>query len=139
MTRPQWNARFLLAGLLLLPAGCGETRAIVSGKITYNQHPVTSGEVHFVGAEGTARSALIDPEGKFLLNPAPLGEVKVAVVASARPAPVTVRSVPKDKTPSFQLRTASSQIPPRYNSIQTSGLVYSLHAGHQTLDIELTD
>ena len=45
-----------LAALVLAAAGCGPSRATVSGKVTMQGKPVTAGTVLFVGTDNRNRS-----------------------------------------------------------------------------------
>jgi hypothetical protein len=135
-------ARRSLASLLSLLtcivtiSGCGDSKAVVRGKVTYKNSPLTSGEVHFVG-KSTSRSALIMPTGAYEMKDAPLGEVRVAVVSNKNPGKPfgpTLRS-PQDSGPV----PVASAIPSKYNDAKTSGLVFTISTGRQSIDIELKD
>src|SRR5262245_22211253 len=69
----------LLAAVLTL--GCG-SRPVVSGKVTYKQDVLTTGEVSFIGADGRSRSGLIGPDGRYEVVDPPTGEVTIVVVAT---------------------------------------------------------
>jgi hypothetical protein len=70
---------FLLAAL----AGCGGT-GDVSGRVTYQGKPVTSGKVMLVGADGTPHYGDIGADGAYRVAGVPTGEV-LATVASPKP------------------------------------------------------
>ena len=132
-TFPVCTVAFACLAVIL---GCGQGKSVVKGKVTYKNQVLTSGEVHFVGSQGTPRSALIDPDGSFVVEDPPLGQVNVAVVAfeNKEAGGPTV-----EKGNSLALRRPANIIPPKYNDVKTSGLSYTLSAGTQTIEITLTD
>src|SRR5262249_59053460 len=68
--------------ILLAVCACGSETATVTGKVTFQDKPVTSGSVVFYGDNGQVDSGLLDAEGKYTIARAPVGVVKVAVLAS---------------------------------------------------------
>src|SRR5690349_18388935 len=75
-------AAFVCACIGLLP-GCGSNgpaTGAVEGQITYNNQPVTQGNVVYENAErGWAYVAALDAEGRFRLAGVNLAEYKVSV------------------------------------------------------------
>src|SRR4051812_44690714 len=76
-----------LAALLVLGvSGCGGT-ATVSGKVTYNGRPVTSGTVVFMDADGRpSPPAYIQADGTYSASNVPVGAVRVAIDNPPPPA-----------------------------------------------------
>jgi hypothetical protein len=60
-------------------AGCGRGTTEVSGKVTYNGRPVTSGSVAFAAPDGSCVYADILPDGTYNASGVPVGELKIAV------------------------------------------------------------
>jgi hypothetical protein len=85
-------AALFLAGCIGL-AGCqGKASAPVSGKVTYQGRPVTSGVVVLIGPDGkTSSPGLVRPDGTFTIPNAPVGTVKVSF---DNPPPPRVTSAP---------------------------------------------
>jgi len=132
----------LLLGLLC-GHGCGQSKPVVTGKVTYKTNPLTSGEVHFVGKNDTKpRSALIGPEGKYEIIDAPLGEVRIAVVSiksAGPPAGPSVGGKGKKTAGGAGPSERRSAIPTRYNNHNTSAITLIVVPGTQSFDIELRD
>lgn len=131
-----------LVGLLLAIAGCGEGAASVSGKVTYNGTPVSGGTITFHGTDGKVDGTWIDPDGKYIVTRAPVGEVKVTVEVGRAGAPPKmpkskdVPGHPGDKGGG----TATGKpmvIPAKYKDPAQSGLTYTLKSGSQVIDIDL--
>jgi hypothetical protein len=137
----------LLLAFFSIP-GCGQSKAVVRGKVTYKNNPLTSGEVVFIGKPGTVpRAALINSDGMYRLDDAPTGEVKVTVVSFKTKGPVSAPAVGGKiigKTDSGKLTSdaalpRSSAIPDKYKDPKTSDLAFTVSLGSQTIDIELKD
>jgi hypothetical protein len=124
----------VLAGLLALaPLGCGSSAdprnakdtALVKGKVTLANQPLSSGMIVFTAANGwTARAPIRN--GWYVIAGAPIGEVKIGIVSAGEPGGG---------------RTGRGKymfIPPRYKDPATSGLTYTVPAGgEQEKNIEL--
>src|SRR5438132_13142015 len=102
--RKRCGVRFALTPLFVViclgPAGCtGRDRpASVSGKVTYNGKPVTSGIVVLVGKDGkTSDLGYVKDDGSYSIAKAPSGPVKVSF---DNPAPPPVpKAQPGAKNP----------------------------------------
>jgi hypothetical protein len=143
--RPAMRLTFPLLLAFFCTCGCGGSKAVVRGKVTYKNNPLTSGEVRFIGKTGTVpRAALINPEGMYRIDDAPIGEVRVAVVSfkttGTFAAPI-IGGKGKAGTGKTSDGAASrpSAIPEKYKDVKTSGLTYTISSGSQTIDIELKD
>ena len=138
--------------ILMTGAGCGENTATVTGRVTYDGQPVTSGSVVFYGDDGRVDSGLLDANGKYIVTRAPIGPVKVAVMASkevktsggkgATPAGPPLGKGKMKKASGVDAKpepetVLKSTIPERYSDPQKSGLVYTVGSGKQVIDIDL--
>jgi len=127
-----------LAALLgaLAVAGCGGGKtAQVSGKVTYAGEPLNSGTVSFVGPEGSADTAMLQPDGTYNLTKAPIGQVKIGV-QTFPPSPMMA---PPDPAAQKGKKTLPkyTKIPTKYGDPEKSGQTYTVQPGSQTYDINL--
>jgi hypothetical protein len=119
-------ALFIFFGL----AREGSPHASVFGKVMYNNKPLTSGTVKFVGEDGHSQ-ARIAADGSYQIMDAPLGPVKVSVRSMST-------SVQKGNGDKIKWVT-KSLIPARYNDPYKSGLNFVLENGRQEIRIDLKD
>jgi hypothetical protein len=148
--------------VLLLAGGCDSTppRAVVKGKVTLGDKPLTFGNVMFWSktTDKVTASATIDKDGNYVMNDAPVGEAMIAVTVPDLPpgaleamkqmknsdvAKKTPQSVdPNDPSKKIQLLADVPDnivpIPKKYSIPADSGLVYTVKNGEQTYDIKLT-
>jgi hypothetical protein len=149
----------LLLALLALAAGCGpnyKARGTVKGKVTFGGKNLTAGSVVFNGKNNLTGSAAIDKNGNYVMNDAPLGEVKITVtvpplppggIARMRAGPGVkaakgTKSVdPEDPSKSISIMSDTPDhvvpIPVKYGSVETTDLTYTVEKGEQTHDIPL--
>jgi hypothetical protein len=149
----------LVAGLLALAVGCGpnyKTRAMVKGKVTIGGKPLTAGSVMFLGKNNLSGSSAIDKEGNYIVNDAPLGEVRITVsvpslppggiarmkagpgLAAAKETGSVNPGNPGQKISIMgDMPTHVVPIPSKYANAETSGLTYTVQSGEQTHDIPL--
>lgn len=125
----------LLAGTTLVLgflSGCGGHPAgRVTGKVTLQGQPVTSGEVHFYSKEkGVGAIARIDRTGSYAL-PEPL-EAGTYVV-SILPAP------PEPVAPGSSMPPVVETIPTRYRDPGTSGLSIPIKGGSNDVPIAMQE
>lgn len=139
--------RWLACGLLFMTmgVGCGSRPASVSGKVTFDGRPLPSGTVLFHGPDGRVAHALITAEGKYVIEDAPIGKVRISVEShgaapaglpsSGRNAPATPPELaPRPEDPRD---SKAVSIPTRYLDPEKSGLGYEVRPGGQTHNIEL--
>jgi ribosomal protein L35AE/L33A len=144
MTRKQVRRLFALLPLLALlgAMGCskgGDRSASVSGKVTYNDKPVTSGTVVFIGADGKASdTGVVQPDGTYSVAHAPTGAVKVSF---DNPAPAkTTGGAPlpaNDPEAKENAKEASLYVPTpaKYKDPNQSGLTCTLKSGKNSYDV----
>lgn len=120
----------LLTGLLLA-SGCGprvpEGFVSVTGTVTYEDKPLTTGTILFSAESGAAASAPIDPYGRFetFLRP---GRAKVAVRAKEGVDRLDDKG---------NYIPAKSLIPDALGDTKTSGLSIDVAAGMKPVNIVL--
>lgn len=111
-------------------AGCsndGGRSAMVSGKVTLANAPVTAGTVLFINEGGHAASAELQPDGTYTLHCRP-DRYQVAVT----PPP------PADPLASSGAAvTPQADIPAQYQDFARSGLSTEVKPGNNTFDIPL--
>jgi hypothetical protein len=148
---------FVLLSTLLVLMGCGKSKTSVSGKVFLGDQSLKGGNVSFVIADGSSKpasvSAIIDQEGKYTIKDLPPGEYNIAVEteslkpsgsASAHPYKVPDNAPPELKE---KLKANYSDeklklyvpIPAMYKDVKTSGLSYTVAAGKNEHDINLTE
>lgn len=129
----RWPVCAALPFVLLAVVGCGGAGAkpVVSGKVTVNgKAPVPGCTVSFIGADNKETSASVANDGAYTVSDAPLGDDRVVVKGPAiRPA--TVGRMPGAPA------VGTEQIPPKYQQ-PGNGLTYTVKAGRQTHDLDLT-
>jgi hypothetical protein len=145
MTAKATRNAIRLAALLVAAAsvgvlGCGKKTATITGKVTYNNKPVTSGEVVFLAQDGHARAhGPIRPDGSFTVTNAPAGPVQVTV---DNPPPATVHVTSKNSNDP-EVRDARQQAahyvatPPKYGDPKQSGLRFDARPGSNEYNIAL--
>jgi hypothetical protein len=143
---------FLPVSAMLLCAlgGCsGDGKATVSGKVTYQDKPVTSGTVVFVPEDKAKMGdrAPIKPDGTYSTSNLPLGKMKVGVEPGQKGAPAQMpkgAKFGKDKQPGQYAPEAAASpagayvdIPDKYRNPDTSGLTVDVNSSSKTYDIPL--
>jgi hypothetical protein len=119
-------------------SGCS-SQAVISGKVTYKNTPLSGGEVSFIAADGKSRSSLINSSGDYEVVDAPLGATTIVIVSTrvqgetGKGSPLVGSSGPAAPV------MVKSVIPQKYNDPSTSGLSYVVQRGRQTKNIDLRD
>jgi hypothetical protein len=158
MSRTTWlrpgGLGFLVVCIALV--GCGpdqKARARVKGQVKFFDKHLTCGTVGFMTKDGRSGSANIDFDGNYDMNDAPIGDVTITVsvprmkmgpAASGPPKPPA--GVPEMRPPGGIGGGTSPmidpskivEIPPRYESSETSKLSYTVVKGEQTHNITLS-
>jgi hypothetical protein len=141
------------AGLLALIAatGCGSggvDRAVVKGKVTYNNKRLTAGTVSFFGPNKSTGSAKINEDGTYEMTDAPVGEVTITVQVPQQPLTmgggVGMPKVPEGAKMPTEMDPGSHAggakivpIPDKYKDVATSKLTFKVEKGEQEHDIDL--
>jgi hypothetical protein len=138
------RGRVLPLLLLALPlaTGCGgQTKGTVSGKVTYQGKPLSSGFVTFVLEKGSPLHSDIQSDGSYRMDNVPVGTVKIGIQpksASNQPSP---SAMPRDPREFAKIKKESTErgmpIPPKYTDPNRSELTYVVTKGQQQHDIAL--
>jgi hypothetical protein len=127
--------------ILLLAHGCGRNNtpplSAISGQVTFQERPVTQGEVHFMSEEGFGVSAPIDSQGTYSIcrsqygKGIPVGTYKVIVTPPPTDIDESIEPGKQAKQPLYP------EIPPKYRDFSTSGLEFTVGKDAQKFDIHL--
>jgi hypothetical protein len=143
---------FVLA-LLVVALGCSGSKkgasATLTGKLTYNNQPITIGNMMFYSSgDAGAVAGFINSDGTYEAAGLAPGEYVVTVdtepynPANKRtyggPQGESKSSRPKD-VPATESKGSYLPIPAKYTSRDTSTLKVKVESGKQTKDINLTD
>jgi hypothetical protein len=152
------TARFRRVGVgglclcgILLAAGCGGGKGVVSGKVSYQGKVVRAGMVSFIPEGGGVMSSPIEEDGSYTIRNVPVGNVKITVeTESARPpalqsgpggeAPEFMRKYVREKNPEAASPERAKRfvpIPSQYSDAGKSNLTYVVKSGKQEYDIDL--
>ncbi len=131
---------------ILLASGCGPSYPLgkVSGTVTYNGEPVKTGDVTFHPAEGRVsvtkieNGQIIDATTFETGDGATLGATTVTIAAFEVTGTVEVQSE-EDPEKTYQQEVRESLVPLKYDSVETSGLNFTIEKGKNELKIEPTD
>jgi hypothetical protein len=130
---------------VLLAAGCNKKQAEadtaeVSGQVFYKGQPLPGGDVIFSAKGGLTVPAPIDENGNYKIK-APVGDVRLAVDNRRLQEVRGAREGPRLKRPGAEKPTDTKgtyvEIPPKYYSVEESGLTYTVKNESQTHDIKL--
>lgn len=142
---------FLLVACVVVSAalqGCGggPTRGTLSGKVTFNDKPLTAGTVIFSNKDASEIDRTsIQSDGTYKSDNVPLGEVRVAVLAptggpSMPPGAKLPSDLPADH-PQAQLYAnkggAGVNLPKTLSDPATSNITVNVERGAKTFDIQL--
>jgi hypothetical protein len=137
----------LFPGLLTVVLGCSNNphsvdHAEVSGHVLFQGQPLPGGKVTFVAVNGGfASTGTIDVNGHYQIN-APVGPVEISVTNRTLQTRGAATQSPRLKKAEAQgdqsLKGRWVKIPSQYEDPHLSGLKYTVKAGTQTHDIELT-
>ena len=117
--------------LLLVATGCNQSNlAKVTGKVTYNDEPVTSGTITFAAEDKPAAYGDLQPDGSYELQTekpgdgATPGSYKVFVVAMQDQG----GALPEERSP-----LPAPTIPIKYTSLATSDLTAEVEPGKENV------
>lgn len=125
-----------LTTVVLLCIGCGPTPATITGKVTFEGKPITTGTIAFLAQNGKVVSGNIW-QGEYQVEGVEIGPGARVSVISHHPSPMMrpptgpIEDVPQQKTLEFV------PIPDRYASAAESGLSCEVVEGVQTHNFSL--
>ncbi len=136
-SRPRVNA-LLLVAIFVACSGCGDGitdnrkgLAPVTGKVTLDGKPLTTGTISFISSDGSeAFTGPLDSSGSYTLGASPSspgalpGEYKVIIIASQQ---ATMGDPMKGGQPIAA--EAKSLVPEKYTKPDSSGLTGSVKSG----------
>jgi hypothetical protein len=144
MPRPMNLGRFAvtgLAALALAATSCGkfvreerlpETGATLEGTVKYGDENVEFAMIQVLAANGSA-TGRVGPDGRYKVENAPVGEVKVGVNTMAArgdfQSKVMAAGASKGPAPKFV------EVPAKYADPEASGLATTVKSGSNTYDI----
>jgi hypothetical protein len=136
--RLAWSGALML--ILAAGSGCGPQFGTVQGTVTVDGKPANKGSVIFSGAGNRSAAGTIEPDGSYVAENVPVGEVKVAILqmlgGPARPGPL--QGLPGlDDVPAAP-PAKPVPIPKKYQNVETSGLTCSVTSGTNEFDIKLS-
>jgi hypothetical protein len=152
MTRK--GVSLLVAGLLLLAMGCG-SKGSISGTVTYNGKPITSGTIVFAPDSGEPSVNAPIADGKYTIDKVPPGPAKVGVSSvfsgsgALTPMQMALQKsggkppegdIPEGARKLMEGASNAKQgvkIPDDYGDPSKSGLTYTVKGGKQTQDFDL--
>jgi len=128
-------------GLAGCPAG-GDRPASVTGHVTYNGKPVTSGTVVFVGEDGkSSYPGPVQPDGSYSIAQAPVGKVRLSFDNPPPPRTAAAGQKPPANDPEVQEEAKAASLyvatPPKYKDPDKSGITFELKRGRNGCDIPL--
>lgn len=113
--------------------GCRESKPIwggpISGKVIFQNKPLPSGAITFIGPDGHAANCEII-NGAYSIDKAPMGDCRVTVMTSPKTAPGAVPNY--NRVPGVY-----EPIPERYARQETTDIKFTITEHPQTHNIEL--
>jgi hypothetical protein len=124
--------------LIVIGIGCSSgireiepTGATLEGTVTYGTEKVLVGMIIAAGDSGGAQGYIGD-DGRYVIENAPLGEVKLGVNVDAGRAQLQGKIMSKQKVPKIV------SVPAKYNDPNSSGLKTTVNKGTNTYDIVIS-
>lgn len=128
-----WGVGLLVSFSFLI--GCGGKAASVSGKVTLDGEPVTRGTVAFTPTAGGQRATgIIDENGAYELSTNREAGLDVGSYAVS----VTSRERGQVGDGGGPPMPGKYLVPQKFSDANTSGLVFDVQRGSNTIDIPLT-
>jgi len=122
---------------LTLLSGCGENElATVSGKVAFQEEPISVGTITFVCQNGKVVSGNIE-DGKYTVGGLEVGSNANIAITTHEPSPMMRPPTgPEEGVPELP-PLKYVEIPERYGDPKQSGLTYQIAEGTQTHDLVL--
>ncbi len=135
--------------------GCGDKLATVNGTVTYKGKPVTSGSLTFYINGNAVASSSVLPDGKFVTEGVPYGEVTITVTGGKADimkgpgqgrgpmSPTAPKAAKKDGANTPRPESAipepesSPETPEKYRNAATSPLKFNIDSSSKTITLSL--
>jgi hypothetical protein len=133
----------LVTIVALAMVGCAPKKGVVSGVVTYKGKPVPNAAVTFHGPNGTTGGGVSGPDGKYTVNEAPVGSVKIAVATTppiTLPGPAGAAKPPSGLPGGLEDPMQGMKyvpLPAKYADTEQSGLTLTVTGGKQDYNIDL--
>jgi hypothetical protein len=130
----------LFAGVVMTcVSGCGASKAVVSGKVSYKGKPLAMGTIYIVGADGIPVPAAIDSDGRYRIEGVAVGMAKIGVSSPKPPTPQMAAHARKGRAPAAPPPEITNwfEIPEKYADPKTSDLTVELTGGEIVHNIDL--
>ena len=138
MTRDRLCKIFVTMLLLQTTIGCGQKTetGTITGKVSFQDEPIASGMIAFIGQNGKVASGNI-ANGAYTVSDVEVGPKATVTVKSHPPSPMM-------QPPTGQMEGRPTyppgkfvRIPSRYGDSKRSGLTFEVVDGTQTADFDL--
>jgi len=133
----------LLLAIGMSAAGCGKRRrqlAPLTGKVIYNGKPLRFGSVVIEHKYGQPATAVIQPDGTFVMATRGEGEGTAVARSRVRIACYEGQDPAKKTAPGQPTVLGKSLIPEKYTSFETSGLTVDVRSGtNEPVVLNLTE
>lgn len=148
----RWFVLGVVLGLFFTLSGCSGGKAKVKGTVFFNKKPLPGGQITFHGSKTTVM-ADIEPDGSYLIQNAPLGDVTITVKTMpftemmkrggrlAPPKEIGQTKPPEGSGLDSGAKTPQGKyvrIPEKYAEPGKSGLKFTVKKGENEHDVELT-
>ena len=122
--------------LTLAASGCAKKIGSVSGKVTYQGKALPAGYVNFLSGEkgDVVKTSTIGADGTYSVSGVPVGSAKITVQGVL--APVQPPNAPKG-VEVLRSDRQTVYVPPKYSTVEQSGLTYDVKPGSQEHPIDL--
>ncbi|QEG36379.1 hypothetical protein [Bythopirellula goksoeyrii] len=133
--RRHWPT-FVAILLLSMVTGCGPKSARISGKVTLQDVPITTGTIAFISKNGKVTSGNIE-NGNFVVVGAQVDPNTSVTVTSHTPSPMMQPPQGPMKSVSDEPQLKYVPIPDRYGNSDSSDLKCEVVEGEQKIDFDL--
>jgi hypothetical protein len=143
---------FLILSSALLAASCGygvreerlpESGATLEGTVAYGGEKVQAALIIVAGEKGSATGNVDEATGRYRIENAPLGPVKIGVNTDAAKGEMMGKVMagyykgPEAKSRGIVAPPKIVDVPPKYRKPDTSGLTTTINEGANTFDIQI--
>lgn len=142
------GSRIYLIVAVLVASGCGDpSLSAVSGRVTYNGEPVTTGRISFTSKQGgRTTSGDLQLDGSYRLQYSrsqaalPVGEYEVTVTSKKTTYGYTNEEFDAGTVSAAELAKPPKVewlVPEKYSNVEESGLTATVEPGSSNFDFDL--